>query len=700
MILFYYLAFELFLLPGIALVALIGKKVPFVLAKIVGAIFISLISWSICVIFHFPAIQTFLIILVVMNILSFIGILTKRILISVERKDVVGYVILTVVSLIIYSILNYIRTFKPEILGTEKFMDVALMETILKQNKLPIENFWMQGFLMNYYYVGHYLFSLISYISQTPLYIGYNLCISFIAILLFQISHTFYSLLTQKKLWPYLFSIITVFGGNLFLFYELIILRKDTSWFASATRVIPFTINEFPSYSIILGDIHGHYISIAFFCVGIILSFLFWKEYLMHKVLTRKIQITYGLLLGLVVAFVYLINSWDVITLFFFNLMCVLIFLPWKEGLRSLPKHLIQKFPLFIGSLGTISGLVYFLSKGSFLPPVSGIGVNHVFSSFLDIFLLFGQFLIMFLVFLIIALIYRKTLQTELTGSEKVFAKLSFLLVVTGLLLIIICELFFLKDVFSTLNPQYSRTNTVFKIYYHIWMLFSFGTFGLLAIFLPLVMKRAKNIVLSLIMVGILTAIWAIMLSYPVHSIRQFMLPASIPLSSERLMDSTYLDGTQHLKTHENDYEVLRFLSEIPHAVIAESTDYNSYSYTSRFSVYTGHTSVMGWPLHNVQWYNGYEGLGITTTGEIKKVEIASRVADMEKLYTTVDGTIIQDLINKYKIEYIVYGEKEQSYLAGDLKEPRLTAMKGACTIVFGKGTALVFKCDPQNNDR
>src|SRR3989304_5981669 len=40
-------------------------------------------------------------------------------------------------------------------------------------------------------------------------------------------------------------------------------------WYANATRFIPFTIHEFPSYSFVVSDIHGHVLSIPFVLLAI-----------------------------------------------------------------------------------------------------------------------------------------------------------------------------------------------------------------------------------------------------------------------------------------------------------------------------------------------------------------------------------------------------------------------------------------------
>ena len=45
----------------------------------------------------------------------------------------------------------------------------------------------------------------------------------------------------------------------------------NTYWYPNATRFIPWTIHEFPSYSFVVSDVHGHVLSIPFVLLAIAL---------------------------------------------------------------------------------------------------------------------------------------------------------------------------------------------------------------------------------------------------------------------------------------------------------------------------------------------------------------------------------------------------------------------------------------------
>src|SRR3989338_2811461 len=49
-------------------------------------------------------------------------------------------------------------------------------------------------------------------------------------------------------------------------FWELpfSLVQTNSYWYANATRFIPFTIHEFPLYSWVVSDLHGHVLDIPF----------------------------------------------------------------------------------------------------------------------------------------------------------------------------------------------------------------------------------------------------------------------------------------------------------------------------------------------------------------------------------------------------------------------------------------------------
>jgi uncharacterized membrane protein len=98
--------------------------------------------------------------------------------------------------------------------------------------------------------------------------------------------------------------------------------------------------------------------------------------------------------------------------------------------------------------------------------------------------------------------------------------------------------------------------------------------------------------------------------------------------------------------------------------------------------------------LHNVQWYNGYDGSGINIFTQKKQlIEVAQRVTDIEKMYTSVDENEVKTLIVKYDVEYVVFGDQEHAWARDTKKELNADVYKNFCTIDWQKDDAIIFKC-------
>ena len=82
----------------------------------------------------------------------------------------------------------------------------------------------------------------------------------------------------------------------------------DYAWF-DPSRVIPDTINEFPSFSFILGDLHAHVLALPF----TVLALAFALQVALHgprgDLMWRAVA--EALAAGLAVGMLYAINSWS-----------------------------------------------------------------------------------------------------------------------------------------------------------------------------------------------------------------------------------------------------------------------------------------------------------------------------------------------------------------------------------------------------
>lgn len=209
----------------------------------------------------------------------------------------------------LFLLFIYIRGFKPEAYGTEKFMDYGFMTSMMRSEYMPPQDFWFSGTNLNYYYVGQYLATFLTKLSFVKVYHGYNLMLMMVGALAFVLSYSlvynmadhFRKEQDKKGKWfpaasGLLGGTAVVFAGNMhyptYKWFESLIRKffgmeasTDKYWFPDSTRFIGYhpetndkTIHEFPAYSFVLGDLHAHVINIMF--VLTVLGILFaWMCY-------------------------------------------------------------------------------------------------------------------------------------------------------------------------------------------------------------------------------------------------------------------------------------------------------------------------------------------------------------------------------------------------------------------------------------
>lgn len=697
MILRYFLGAEAFAIIGFLLGnTLFPKRFSLIFYKFFGLTIMGLLTWYLSL----ATGETWTSLLswsffILLFLAVLLPVALKRKIVLPTQREWAVFLGVELISFVLYMGLVYIRTFKPEILGTEKLMDVALINALLKYDHIPVANPWLSGFLMNYYYFGHFLLAMLQYVLHIPSSVGYNLAISLVGVWIVQAAYLVGKNMKLNDVQAMLLGLILTFGGNVYLFFQGLINPTASQWFASATRVIPYTINEFPSYSVILGDLHGHYLSYPFFLVGLflLLDIFFGSEHHEEHIIEK------GAFLGLLLGHLYLTNSWDVLTLGLVGIT----FAGWYVYLTLQAKHgwTTEKLVMFFAKLGApllLFSVPQFLwSRLYYLPPVGGIGINTLFSPPVDLFFLFGQFLCIGLIGC--ALIYACKEQLGKSSLLKLKTPLltSLFLVAIGIVLVILVEFFYAKDVFTVLNAPYARNNTVFKIYFHVWALFALGV-----VVLYMHATTAANMIIKklpwlYILHFFALLVFGIMASYPYASITQYLNPTMTSFSSNRLLYDDFIDGYSYIKIqHAPDDELIAYLATKPYSVILESADiFKSYSYFARISAYTGHSAVSGWPLHNVQWYNGYDGKGITiATRKQELIDISVRAEDIKTMYTDTDPGTVLNLLQKYSVQYVIFGDQETTWANDQNFSLNQQIYDQLCTRDWEKNGAIIYKCN------
>ena len=208
-------------------------------------------------------------------------------------------VVAEIAFLLVFFCIVALKASDPDITGTEKPMDLTMLNAVVADRFAPPQDLWLSGFDVAYYYFGYWMFGGVSQMSGIGLSIAYNLSLALIAGMAaggivalvtdlvrrdggrFAVATlcggaAVLALLVMSNLNGF-WEMLAVFGIGGSGFYEwLSISGVDTSeagngwrptgfwWWWASSRVInsfgmhgeqlDFTIQEFPFFSFLLGD--------------------------------------------------------------------------------------------------------------------------------------------------------------------------------------------------------------------------------------------------------------------------------------------------------------------------------------------------------------------------------------------------------------------------------------------------------------
>ncbi len=667
------------------------KDKGYIFSKVIAIAFISytvfLVSWLKLLPFSFFEILLVSAIFILINIwvakkINFINVLRQNI------KLIIFEELIFVAGILLWS---FVRGNLPDINGLEKFMDFGFVNSILRSSYFPPIDMWYPPFPINYYYFGHLVTAIIIKASIVPSAIGYNLMLA----TLFSFTFTgVFSLVMNlfDTIKPSLKSVLTgilsaalvTFGGNLTTiyaffkaympmdqpvpFWQLPFLPfsfPNDYWYPNATRFIQYTIHEFPIYSFVVSDLHGHVLDIPFvlLTMGVLFSmFVNFKKNLRSK----HLELLNFVLIGFLLAIMYMTNAWDG-PIYFLLFVMISIFMLYKQN--KFLQNLIFRSAIVFASFFVFS-LPFSIN---FKPFVSGIGIlcapefitslnklgpflfeaDHCQRSPLwQLVILYG-FFYFFVISFIIFLRYKKR---EIKISDKFVS----LLIIISTLLLIVPEFIYVKDIY----PMHYRANTMFKLSYEAFIMLSLSS-GYIIFRIISFVKNKRLILLFFVPSFILLYM---VLSYSVFAINSFY---------DNLKDYKGLDGTVYLeRTRTNDYKIINWLnSNIKGQPIILEANGDSYTDYDRISVNTGLPTVVGWPVHEWLWRGSYE-------------IVSPRIEDVRILYTTQKIEEAKKLLRKYKIEYVIISSLEREKYP-DLLEDKFNKLG---SIVFRSEESKIYK--------
>lgn len=250
------------------------------------------------------------------------------------RENISIVLSIEVLFLVGFAVWAFVRSANPEILGTEKPMELAFINAIINSPDFPPHDPWLSGYAISYYYFGYVITAMIAKFTATPGSVAFNLALSqtfsLVAVAAFGLLFNLFSSIRGKReditpseqknnlLLSLLGPTFILLVSNLEGFLEVLHARglfwsrdetgqmisnfwvwldmKELSqppalplswipsrflWWWRASRVVQDydlagnwreVIDEFPFFSYLLGDLHPHVLVMPFALLAIGLS--------------------------------------------------------------------------------------------------------------------------------------------------------------------------------------------------------------------------------------------------------------------------------------------------------------------------------------------------------------------------------------------------------------------------------------------
>jgi uncharacterized membrane protein len=663
----------------------------YLFSKTIGLTLLTLCLWlfSILKILPFDQITIFGLLLAAIGIIfiKLKGLATFRATLKTENlgKVFVYEETLFLLGLIFFA---FVRGQLPDIHGTEKFMDMAFLNNLLRTKFMPPVDMWLAGETANYYYYGHYVFAFLTKLTGIPSSFTYNLAMatlfSFGFSLTFSLTANLVYLAGKSRARVIVFaglisaSLLSL-GGNLHTFIYAVALpfAKNIGFYHGEVKAYFYAdprsyighypptndklITEYPAYSYVLGDLHAQIMDGIF-----VLTFLalllasvvrVTNERSKKKLVPWFYLLPESIIMAPTLAVMWMANTWD------FPIYLVIMGVSFLFRAEALTKSLLDTL-----KISTISLLLLSPFLITFHNPTQGFHLTrltHLLSPLyvFQMFVVWGYqtfFLLLFVIFL-----FRS--EPKPFRFRQFYSKLTttdnfvFLLGLCALGLVLVSELFYQKDISSS---DFYRANTVWKITLQAFVLFDV-IIGYIAIRM-FSFKRSK--IKHYILGGIIAIVWGLAMLYPFWSLPQ-------PYNSLRSYKG--LDGAAFLKNlYPDDYQAIQWLNNnlSGQPVILEAVG-ESYTDFARVSAFTGLPTVLGWPVHEWYWRGSWDLPGKRTT-------------EVQEIYEGTNLTKTQALLKKYQVEYLFLGELERQ----QYPQLQLAKLLSLGQTVFSSGQTLIIR--------
>ena len=673
------------------------------------------------------------------------------------------------------------RAYDPAIDHTEQPMDFAFLNASIRSTVGTPEDPWLRGESVSYYYFGYWMMGVLSKLTGLPSYISYNLSLALIpamgALGIFGLVYNLVRAESERAgralasgLGAALLLVVVAnlegvlefmrangMGGQRLWDWAQIKLHPTDStspvlsalgessltqswrpeefwWWFRSTRVvdtfdgsswIDTTIQEFPFFSFMLGDLHPHVMSIPF--VALFLAFVWnFLRSPLHRWSDLSFQ-SYAPIAAMALALGALgfTNMWD-LPVFLAVLFGVAVLKAYSARGGGVYALLGSSVPITAAVLG-LALLLYLPYFASFFSgQVHGIAPVAIATTRpVHLFIVWALFLLAvipfilgvfwsttvredwatlsllalfvgFLPYVLWAFLFLENGGTSAGLSNRFFHVLPFAMLISiavysmlwlvredrssmgkafalalaavGLLLIMGPELLYVDDSFG---PPNERMNTVFKLYYQAWILLA-ASAGFTIYYWRSIRDSLSGWrrFTTTLWAGAVVVLLASSLYYP---------PAAAVNKGDLFRGDATLDGLAYVRRgRPAEYDAIQLIRESsgPDSAVLEAVgEWHDAGLVSRS---TGVPTVLNWPGHQLQWRG---------SGDL----FAGRAQDVATIYETQDADEAKSLLAAYRVDYVYVGPRERDQYGTE----GLDKFSSFMETVFSRGGVAVYRMAP-----
>lgn len=542
-----------------------------------------------------------------------------------------------------------LRLDRPEISGTEKPMDMGILATLLRAEGFPPPDMWLVGESLPYYYWGALLWTVPLALARLPLEVGYNLVVAILGGLLAGSVWALGRRLAGSSIAGLAAALLALFSGTPDGLRQLLAGTPVTGLdFWSSSRQVADTITEWPLFTLWLGDLHPHLLSMPLQVLALLVA---------AQAGRRGPRLPELLVLAGLVGATWAANPWA----FPPTLAGVSLLLLSADGTWHWPTGAGAPRWLAAAGIAVAAWLLTAPFHLSFHPPFQGVGLVRAWTPPLALLLYAGVLLVPVaaataallsasfglhrerartltlvvlataalaaavsgrptLVLLVVAL---GSLVAAVTRREADADRPALALAALGAFLLAVPELLFVRDPYG---DQLHRMNTVFKAYIQGWLLLALAAPVLLRLGFPRPpWRRAAAAVMA------------------VAALPHLLGMASGLLSGQPLG----LDGLRHLDP--GDRAMIAHLRRQPPGTALVEAVGGAYSEYARLSAGSGVPAFLGWANHEGVW----RGSGVNP-------ELERRESLVRDLYTSGDPDAVRAAIAAAGVDLVAVGALER----------------------------------------